>query len=122
MKTILVVDDFSSVRIYHKNLIRNLGYETVEATNAQEAWQVIEKQRIDLVLLDLLMPNGDGRSLLQMIGAKKANMPHVVVITSESERYGASDLSSLDVFEILNKPVLPKDLARVVGNAIGGPN
>lgn len=116
MKTILVIDDFSSARLYHSSLIRRMGHQAVEAADVHSARDILATQKIDLVLLDLLMPHGDGRLLIDK------TVPPIIVVTSESERYGASGLSALPVKAVLNKPVLPATLQAAIAAAIGGPN
>lgn len=57
--TILVVDDDQDIRNLLELYIKNEGYEVLHASNGLEAVRVIENQRIDLVLLDIMMPQID---------------------------------------------------------------
>ncbi len=108
MKTILVVDDFSTARLYHGSIIRRMGHQAIEAADTQSARDILASQKIDLVILDLLMPDGDGRLLIGQ------GPTPIIVVTSESERYGASGLSDLPVRAVLTKPVLPGDLQAAI--------
>ena len=120
MKNILVVDDFPSVRLYHCNLVHHLGYNAIPAASVAEAQSILAQQPIHLVLLDLLMPEGDGRELLQRQGPA-GSIPYIVV-TSESELYGASNLSQLQAYRVLNKPVTPRTLRVAIDSALAGAN
>ena len=62
MKTILVVDDYASVRFYHMSLLRNAGYNTIAATSGVEALALLQQHIVDLVMLDLVMPNMSGQA------------------------------------------------------------
>lgn len=117
-KRVLVVDDFPSVRIYHSNLIRHMGFEAIEAEDGEAAARVLSGTEIDLILLDLYMPNKDGRSLLTSIANGGRKTPPVIVITSESERFGASDLSKLPVCEVISKPVRPASLKGAINKVL----
>lgn len=121
MKNILIVDDFSSVRIYHRALIRNMGYAAFEAKSVDEALQTLSQQPIDLVILDLLMPGKDGQSLLEQL-ERSQRKPAVIVVTSESERYGATYVKHLPVCQVLSKPTSPEALKMAIAASLGGRN
>jgi two-component system, OmpR family, phosphate regulon response regulator PhoB len=67
--TILLIDDDAQVRTLLSRLLKQDGYETVEATDAPTAMSVVVNDQPDLVLLDVIMPNIDGIDLLQQIRA-----------------------------------------------------
>ena len=67
--TILLIDDDAQVRTLLSRLLKQDGYQTVEATDAPTAMAVVVDDRPDLVLLDVIMPNIDGIDLLQQIRA-----------------------------------------------------
>lgn len=65
-KTILIVEDEKSLqRILFKKLEQVKDWEILQAFNGQEALDLVQKQRVDLVLLDIVMPVMDGLTLLQ---------------------------------------------------------
>jgi len=86
-KTILVVDDFASIRDFVCDTLQRKGYETLGAANGNEAYQVLAEKASDvnLVLTDYNMPDCTGFELLQKIKANPsiANVP-VVFLTTES--------------------------------------
>ncbi len=120
MKKVLVVDDFSSVRLYHCKLIQNLGYEAFQAESITQARSILSKERIDLILLDLLMPDEDGRDFLE--SGAETRIPPTIVITSESEQYGAKNLPATKACCVLTKPVRPQNLQNAVQSALASRN
>jgi CheY-like chemotaxis protein len=120
MKTILVVDDLASVRFYHQNLLKQAGYATQSARDGLEALAVLEKQTVDLVLLDLLMPKMSGFDLLQRLraNARFATLP-VLVVTSETQSEQARQLQGAPHLSVLNKPLLPETLLAEVRRYLG---
>jgi len=109
MKTVLVVDDFASVRFFHQTLLKKAGYATVAAADGAEALAVLEKQPVDLVVLDLLMPKVSGTDFLERIrsGGRFAQLP-VLVITSEAARDAAKQVAQLPGVRLMAKPILPE--------------
>lgn len=120
MKKVLVVDDFSSVRLYHCKMIQNLGYEAFQAESISQARAILAREKIDLILLDLLMPDEDGRAFIESEAASR--LPPTIVITSESEDYGAKNLSLKKARCVLTKPVRPQNLQNAVKAALDSRN
>src|SRR3954454_8202774 len=67
MATILIVDDEADCRRPLSALLRHEGYTIVEARDGAEGLQRLGEQRVDLVLLDMLMPGSDGVTMLQAL-------------------------------------------------------
>jgi CheY-like chemotaxis protein len=85
-KKILVVDDFASIRDFVCETLQRKGYETISASNGNEAFQLLsDKPDVNLVLTDYNMPGCTGFELLKKIksSARVANVP-VVFLTTES--------------------------------------
>jgi len=120
MKTVLVVDDYASVRFYHMSLLRNAGYQTLAASSGTEALALIQQQVVDLVMLDLVMPNMSGQQVVEKIRAmpNRTALP-VLVITSESQQGGLEQLRADPACRILAKPILPPDLLQEVHRRLG---
>ena len=57
---ILVVDDDKNTRMYFEAVLKNSGYTVTVAQNGEEALAVMDKEHIDLVVLDIMMPKMDG--------------------------------------------------------------
>jgi two-component system, chemotaxis family, chemotaxis protein CheY len=85
-KTILVVDDFASIRDFVCDVLQRKGYETLGAANGNQAYQMLsEKPDVNLVLTDYNMPECTGFDLLIKIKSNPeiARVP-VVFMTTES--------------------------------------
>lgn len=111
----LVVDDEGGVNAMIVSQLGLAGWDAVMATCMSEAKAVIEDQArgLDLVFVDIKLPDGDGMDLIPMIRTR-TDRPDVVVITGfQSE---ASLLSSLraGVLDYLNKPFSMQDVAGVL--------
>ena len=63
-KKILIVDDDSDVILFLSTVLQDQGYQTIDAQDGQEGLEMIRSERPDLVLLDLMMPEKSGISLL----------------------------------------------------------
>ena len=86
-KTILVVDDFASIRDFVCDTLQRKGYETLGAANGNEAYKVLTERAADvnLVLTDYKMPDCTGFELLKKIKENPTvtNVP-VIFLTTES--------------------------------------
>lgn len=100
--TVLVVDDEKTLRDF---VFRNLevrGYEVVTATNGLEALDVFTAQNIDLVILDLMMPQLDGIETTRRIRAQ-SNIPIIILTALDEESDKIKALNS-GADDYLTKP------------------
>jgi len=81
MATILIVDDEADCRRPLAALLKHEGYEITEARDGLEGLQRLAEKKIDLVLLDMLMPGVDGITMLQAVRRNPAhqNLPVLLV-------------------------------------------
>lgn len=84
MKRILVVDDDTSLRLYLQEELADMGYEVLTASNAPDALKIVEKENLDLVILDIRMPGMTGVEALPRILGIKENLP-VILNTAYSQ-------------------------------------
>ncbi len=111
---ILIVDDESRMRKLIKDFLTAKGYQTMEAEDGEKAIEVYEENRnkIKLILLDVMMPKLDGWSVLRKI-RQESNIP-VIMLTARSEEQDELFGFELGVDEYISKPFSPKILvARV---------
>lgn len=112
--TILVVDDESRMRKLIKDFLVKKQFVILEAENGEEALKVFDdnKEKIDLILLDVMMPKLDGWSFLRSI-RQSSNIP-VIMLTARAEEQDELFGFELGVDEYISKPFSPKILvARV---------
>jgi len=111
---ILIVDDESRMRKLLKDFLSVKGYSILEAEDGEKALEVFEENRnkIKLVLLDVMMPKLDGWSVLRKI-RQESNLP-VIMLTARGEEQDELFGFELGVDEYISKPFSPKILvARV---------
>jgi signal transduction histidine kinase/CheY-like chemotaxis protein len=118
-ETILIVEDDALVREYVVTQISNLGYDTLAASNAAEALEIIDgPERIDLLFTDVIIPGGmNGRQLA--IEALRRRQGLKVLYTSGYTENAIVHHGRLDAgVLLLAKPYLRADLARMIRTAL----
>lgn len=109
---ILVVDDEKLIRDVIREYLVNEGYEVIEAENGIEAIEKCNKNIIDLMILDIMMPKMDGYTAYKEI--KKDQKIPTIILSARSEEYDKLLGFDLGVDDFLAKPFSPKELvARV---------
>ena len=121
--TILIVDDEARMRKLIKDFLTKNDYKTLEAGDGEEAIEVFEenKNKISLILLDVMMPKLDGWSVLRKIRSE-SKVP-VIMLTARGEEQDELFGFELGVDEYISKPFSPKILvARIeaILKRIGG--
>ena len=76
---ILIVDDDNNTRRLFKAVLETENYSVFTAQNGEEALKVMEKEYIDLVILDIMMPKMDGYELTTLLRETKNNLPILMV-------------------------------------------
>ena len=121
MKKILIVDDSENIRKLVKAIIKKVGeYEYIEAADGKMALEVANKNKPDLIILDLVIPGLDGIEVCRKLKEKKetAHIP-IIILTSETtvEAVEQAKKAGADIF--IGKPFEPKDLRVSVKELIG---
>ncbi len=113
--TILIVDDESRMRKLLKDFLVQKNYNVLEAEDGERALNIYEenKEKIDLILLDVMMPKLDGWSVLRNIRQGNKKIP-IIMLTARAEEQDELFGFELGVDEYITKPFSPKILvARV---------
>lgn len=114
---ILVVDDEQLVRWFLDRALRKSGHDVITAAGVSEAWEKLGSEQIDVLFLDLRMPEGNGTELIKKLSAN-AQRPKIIVcsafITSELEE----ELKS-DGICVLKKPFKLDELKNTLDSCIG---
>ena len=105
---ILIVDDEKLIRDVIKTYAEEENFECLEAENGLEALDIINKQNIDLIVLDIMMPKMDGMSFLETL-KKEKNIP-VIILSARTEEYDKLRGFDLGTDDYLTKPFSPKEL------------
>ncbi len=114
MNNILVVDDESRMRKLIKDFLVKDNYNVLEAEDGEKALEIFEneKEKIDLIILDVMMPKQDGWSVLRKI--RQSSQLPVIMLTARGEEQDELFGFELGADEYISKPFSPKILvARV---------
>lgn len=113
--TVLTIDDEVEVTELIRLHLTNAGFEVLAAANIGEALEIMRTRKLDVILLDLILPDVDGYSLFELMraGDRKNEVPIIVVSGCQSrdarrlaQQFGAKGY--------LTKPFLPADLVGCV--------
>ena len=108
--TVLIVDDEETARNFISEALTDAGYEAIEAGTLAEANKAIDKGVGDIILLDVMLPDGSGLSLLDRLALENPRPP-VILITAFGEIDTAVDAMKKGALDFLQKPL---DLERLL--------
>jgi DNA-binding NtrC family response regulator len=114
--TILVVDDEHGVR-QSFNMVLKDEYNLLLAGTGQEAIDIFTKNSIDMILLDICLPDSDGLELLEKF--KEADpKTEIIMVTAVNEVQTAVKAIKLGAYEYIIKPFIVDDILTVIGRAL----
>lgn len=112
MTTILITDDEKDIRSALKIYLKPEGYTLLEAENGRQALQIIHHEKVDLVLLDIMMPVMDGIETISRL-REFSNIP-VILLTAKSEDTDKVMGLNIGADDYITKPFNPAEvIARV---------
>jgi CheY-like chemotaxis protein len=113
---VLIADDDRLVRTMVRDLLAELGHVAVEAANGMDAVAACDRERPDLLILDLLMPRLSGLDALEQLRRKGVRAPAILLSAISGGSVRALDgADAVDV--LLEKPVTHESLARAIARA-----
>jgi two-component system response regulator MprA len=123
-RRVLVVDDEPINRRVVSRVLGRAGYDVILAADGLEALEVLERERADAVLLDLVMPRLDGVETCRRIRALQPSLP-VLMLSAMSDDETRARAEAAGVDALLEKPVVGADLVARLEAALdrraGGP-
>lgn len=104
-RCVLVVDDDPNIRLLLVTFLRRLGFRLLEARNGREALAEMRTDQVDLVVMDLMMPEVSGWEVLRERAADPSllRIP-VIVLTAVNNRKATTDVLEQDVYAVVAKP------------------
>jgi two-component system, chemotaxis family, chemotaxis protein CheY len=118
-KTVLVVDDSTSMRQMVSFTMKEAGFEVIEGTNGAEALQNVQGKTLDLVITDLNMPVMDGMTLIrQLRGTPAFKFTPILMLTTESQQEKKLEGKAAGATGWIVKPFNPEQLVQVVGKVV----
>ncbi|HEV3102517.1 MAG TPA: response regulator [Candidatus Dormibacteraeota bacterium] len=119
LRTVVIADDESSMRLLVHATIESDEYRVVEASDGTEAWALVQKLRPSLVLLDVQMPGQSGLEVLKLIkGDPSLASTRVILLTAKAQETDIESglIAGADFY--LTKPFSPLDLLTRVEEAL----
>jgi DNA-binding NtrC family response regulator len=117
MHTILIADDEPNIRKALARVLSLEGYKIVQAKNGREALEVVRQTAVDLVLMDVLMPELDGLGALGSIREELPELP-VVMMSGNATIESAVKATRLGALDFLEKPLSTDKLLITVSNSL----
>ena len=114
---ILVVDDEVRMRESVRDLLEAYGHSSIVAANGHIALEILREKQIELVLLDLNMPEVTGLELLDLIKEEFPNVD-VVIVSGEATFANATEALRQGVSDFLRKPYSPVELLGIIENVL----
>lgn len=118
MHVVLVVEDNSIERKITSACIEDLNYEVIEASDGSNAIDILEKNKVDVIVTDI---NMSGMSGVELIAVCKKNFPNIPVIAMSGyidiEEYSRT-LQEYKVFAAFNKPINLEKLGMALEKAV----
>lgn len=119
--TVMVVDDENFVREFLAEAVSSFGHRVIECSSGEEALREFDarERRVDLVILDMLMPGMDGKETLARLRKKDPSL-RVIVASGYLPDEDAEALMNLGVQALLRKPFRVEELRRVIDEIAQG--
>ena len=103
-KVVLIADDEVNIRNGLSSALAMDGYETLTSENGENAWEIINRKNVDLVISDIKMPGMDGNQLLKKISSSYPTLP-VIMLTGHGTIEDAVQSMQNGAVDLLTKPV-----------------
>jgi DNA-binding response OmpR family regulator len=119
---ILVADDEPNIVISLEFLLKREGYSVVIARDGLEAMEAIERERPDLVLLDVMMPKKSGFEVCQEVRANDAlQATKILMLTAKGRDIDVAKGMALGADAYMTKPFATRELVQKVAEMLGRP-
>ena len=114
-KLLVIDDDEMNLQIAKMILERKLPCEVICAASGVDGLEILRNQRVNLVLLDILMPDFDGiETLAEIRGDERIKNVPVMMLTASGDVENIQKVGALGVKDYIKKPFMPADLIRRV--------
>lgn len=117
---VLIVDDSKSSRAFIRRILETVGvHDCFEANNGVEGLDILQNQRVDLVITDYHMPEMDGKDFIQHIRQEgwQQDVP-ILMVTSEEDQGRLAAVEQAGVSGIFDKPFDPASVKAMLGQLL----
>jgi DNA-binding NtrC family response regulator len=115
--TVLIVDDNEELLKFLKTVMRNQPWELVSASSAQEALLATAERKVDVALIDYMLPDTDGLTLSRKLQVRQPSL-QVILMTGGGEMSFGKDTVSRSRIPILQKPFVVDDLLALITSRV----
>ena len=115
---ILVVDDEPSIRRFARRALLEEGFEVCEASDGEQALEIVEAGGVSVLVSDVVMPRLNGVQLMERVARTHPQLPVVLM-----SGYAAPELAGMGIAapcSLLTKPFRPEQLVEEVRRCLGG--
>lgn len=116
-KRILIIDDEESIRDTVAGILSDEGFDPLAVGSAEEGLQVLEEEKIHLVLLDIWMPGMDGMEALPIIKEQYPHLP-VIMVSGHGTIETAVQATKMGAFDFIEKPPSYDKIVLAIKNAL----
>ncbi len=120
MKKLLIADDQAGIRMLLSEVFKNEGYETILASNGEEAVRKLQTKKPDCILLDMKMPGLNGEEILREVKSRCPDFPVVLMSAYDKVETAVSE-TDLRADHYFTKPFDIHDLRRTINQLLQDP-
>lgn len=119
-KKILIVEDEKTLLKLESILLKSKGYQVVGAASGTEALAVVQREKPDLVLLDVMLPGIDGfKVCARLKGAPETKDIPIVMLTARTRQEDIARGRDAGANEYITKPFQSAQVTRVIARLLG---
>ena len=118
-KKILIVEDDEDFHLLYRLYLQGQSYQILQARNGKEAFEILEKTRPDLIILDMIMPVMDGEEFIEKFSNETQLIDIPIVIASVNDKIPQATLQKGKVRGTLRKPFPMEVLLRQIRSILG---
>jgi two-component system sensor histidine kinase/response regulator len=116
---ILIIDDMPSHLLLLRTILEEDGFEIMTSENVENAFQALEQEdNIELILLDIMMPEFDGFDFLDKLNQSKIKKVPVIVVSAKTDNSSIQKAIDKGAYDYLTKPFNIQDIRNKVRSAL----
>ena len=116
-KSLIITEDDESIRLVTSRYLQDLGYEIFTATNLKELWKLIESNKGDVLITDVMLPDGELFDILPQIVEYRDSLP-VIVVSAKNNLQTAISATKQGAYDYLPKPFDLDELQKLIKQAL----
>ena len=122
VKKILLVDDEPDMLTVNSGLLKSCGYKAFLAKDGYEALEIIKKNQVDLIILDLMLPKIDGYLICGMLkrDVRYSSIP-IIIVSARNDEQDKKKAKAVGADDYIAKPFDPEKILSLVSSLFGTP-